>query len=72
VRHVNLDAHQHSVCREPLRPAGSGELQHTDRVDLVKTTCGTSTSTHISTRSAASPFDQPAVVSFSTTTASVW
>ena len=60
MRHINLDAHQHPVCREPLRPASSGELQHNDRVGLVKTTFGTSTSTRILARSAASPLEQRA------------
>jgi hypothetical protein len=58
VWHVNLDAHQHSLCREPLRPASSAELQHSDRVGVIKTTCGTLTSTRIRARSAARPLDQ--------------
>ncbi len=60
LRHVNLDAHQHSVCNEPLREASSGELHQSDRVGLVKTPCGTSTSTRTLARSAASPLEQRA------------
>jgi hypothetical protein len=109
VRHVNLDAHQHSVGREPLRPASrarasartdtrrAGELQRAARQPRrasalgrpratstsssrarasaqrrhrpVSTTCGTSTSTRISTSGRPSPFDQAARArAFSTAT----
>jgi hypothetical protein len=60
VRHVNLDALLHSVGREPPRPASRVQASRKGRAGPAITTSGTSTSTHVSTRYAANPFDQPA------------